>query len=91
MARHNRQRAWTRGRRAETFAAWWLRLKGYRVLARNFRVAPGEIDLIARRQNSPCSFSELDQSFPVYRESFPVFVRSAFLSSRRMAAPASRF
>ncbi len=49
MARHNRQRAWTRGRRAETFAAWWLRLKGYRVLARNFRVAPGEIDLIARR------------------------------------------
>ena len=51
MARHNRQRAWTRGRRAETFAAWWLRLKEYRVLARNFRVAPGEIDLIARRHN----------------------------------------
>jgi putative endonuclease len=33
----------------DALAAWWLRLKGYRVLARNFRVAPGEIDLIARR------------------------------------------
>jgi putative endonuclease len=30
-------------------AAWWLRLKGYRILARDFRVAVGEIDLIARR------------------------------------------
>lgn len=44
-----RRRAWFRGRRAESVAAWWLRLKGYRVLARNFKVSAGEIDLIARR------------------------------------------
>lgn len=49
MTRETRRRAYGRGRRAETLAAWWLRLKGYRVLARGFRVAAGEIDLIARR------------------------------------------
>ncbi len=38
-----------RGRRAETWAAWLLRLKGYRVLARRWRGRGGEIDLIARR------------------------------------------
>ena len=49
MTREIRRRAYGRGRRAETLAAWWLRLKGYRILARGFRVASGEIDLIARR------------------------------------------
>lgn len=44
-----RRRAYTRGRLAETLAAWWLRLQGYRILARGFRVPAGEIDLIARR------------------------------------------
>lgn len=42
-----------RGRRAETLAAWWLRLKGYRVLARGFAIGrgrgAGEVDLIVRR------------------------------------------
>ncbi|MGH2342690.1 YraN family protein [Segnochrobactraceae bacterium EtOH-i3] len=37
------------GLRAETRAAWWLRLKGYRILARRARFSRGEIDLIARR------------------------------------------
>ncbi len=37
------------GRRAETLAAWWLRLKGYRILARRARCARGEVDIIARR------------------------------------------
>ena len=41
--------AFHRGRGAEGLAAWWLRLKGYRILARNWRSAAGEIDLIARR------------------------------------------
>ncbi len=49
MTRETRCRGYARGRRAETLAAWWLRLKGYRILARGFRVASGEIDLIARR------------------------------------------
>jgi putative endonuclease len=37
------------GHRAETIAALWLRLKGYRILARRFRTPAGEIDLIVRR------------------------------------------
>ena len=49
MSRETRRQAYGRGRRAEALAAWWLRLKGYRILARGFRVAAGEIDLIARR------------------------------------------
>lgn len=44
-----RRRAYARGRRAERLAAWWLRLKGYRVLARGWRSPVGEIDLIVRR------------------------------------------
>ena len=44
-----RRLAWLRGRQGEGMAAWWLRLKGYRLLARNFRSGAGEIDLIARR------------------------------------------
>jgi putative endonuclease len=44
-----RRRALAAGRAAETVAAWLLRLKGYRILARDWRHAAGEIDLIARR------------------------------------------
>jgi len=44
-----RQAAQRRGLRAETLAAWWLRLKGYRILARHLRLGVGEIDLVARR------------------------------------------
>lgn len=41
--------AFRRGHGVEGLAAWWLRLKGYRILARNWRSSAGEIDLIARR------------------------------------------
>ena len=44
-----RRRAYARGRRAELLAGWWLRLQGYRIVAQDFRVPVGEIDLIARR------------------------------------------
>ena len=44
-----RQRAERGGRRAESLAAWWLRLKGWTILARRVRTPVGEIDLIARR------------------------------------------
>lgn len=49
MAGRRRRAAYTRGRRAEALAGWWLRLKGYRILARGYRVPVGEIDLVARR------------------------------------------
>jgi len=44
-----RQRAERGGRRAETFAALWLQLKGWSILGRRVRTAVGEVDLIARR------------------------------------------
>ncbi len=44
-----RRHAYGAGRRAELLAAWWLRLKGYRILARGLRLPVGEIDLVARR------------------------------------------
>ena len=37
------------GRRGERAAAWFLRLRGYRILGRNLRYPHGEIDIVARR------------------------------------------
>ena len=44
-----RQARWRRGRWSEIAAAVALGLKGYRILARNFRSPVGEIDIIAAR------------------------------------------
>lgn len=44
-----KQAAEARGRQAERICAWWLRLKGWKILARRVRTPLGEIDLIARR------------------------------------------
>jgi putative endonuclease len=44
-----RQEAEKRGRKAESFACWYLRLKGWRILARRARVPGGEVDVVARR------------------------------------------
>jgi len=45
----NRREAEQRGRWAETLAAMYLRLKGWRIIARRARVPGGEVDLVARR------------------------------------------
>ncbi|WP_298425327.1 YraN family protein [Rhodoblastus sp.] len=37
------------GLRAEALAAFWLRLKFFRILARNYSASGGEIDIVARR------------------------------------------
>lgn len=47
-----RSRAERQGRRAETIAAWWLRLHGWRILAQRARVPGGEVDLVARRRGT---------------------------------------
>ncbi len=44
-----RQAAEARGRRGERIAAWYLRLKGWRILDRRIRTPVGEVDLIAKR------------------------------------------
>lgn len=41
--------AHARGLLAESVAAWILRLKGYRILARRYKTPVGEVDIIARR------------------------------------------
>lgn len=48
-AKQKRRAAYGLGHRGETLAAWALRLKGFRILARRYRTPAGEIDLIARR------------------------------------------
>ncbi|MCW5716831.1 MAG: YraN family protein [Bauldia sp.] len=44
-----RKRSERHGHRAERLAAWFLRLKGYRVIARRWRTGAGEIDLVVKR------------------------------------------
>jgi len=48
MNRQGHERA---GRFAEAAAAWHLRLRGFRILARRFATPVGEIDLVAQRGN----------------------------------------
>jgi len=45
----DRRTAVRRGRRGEGLALWWLRLKGYRIVARDLRSPLGEIDIVACR------------------------------------------
>ncbi len=45
----NRKDAENYGRRAETIAAWWLRLHGWYIVAQRAKTPRGEVDLIARR------------------------------------------
>lgn len=45
----DRRRAERFGRLAEELCAWHLRLRGYRIVARGYRCAAGEIDIVARR------------------------------------------
>jgi putative endonuclease len=49
-AGRSRKRANRRGRNAEIRAALFLRLKGYRILARNYRCRAGELDIVAQRR-----------------------------------------
>lgn len=42
----------SRGRRAESIAALYLRAKGYRLLARRVRTHVGEIDLVMRHRDT---------------------------------------
>jgi putative endonuclease len=47
--RVRRRRAERRGRLAEWLCCWHLRLRGWRVVARDWRCPVGEIDILARR------------------------------------------
>ena len=49
---NKKTRAYRQGLWAENLAAWLLRLKGYRVLARRYKTPVGEIDLVVCRQKT---------------------------------------
>jgi len=46
-----RQKAYHWGIEAEKFAAWFLRMKGYHIIAERYRNSQGEIDILARKGN----------------------------------------
>jgi putative endonuclease len=48
-SRESREQARRRGRLAEMLCCWHLRLRGWRVVARDWRCPSGEIDILARR------------------------------------------
>ena len=45
----SRKAAEVRGHWGESVAAWWLRLHGWRIVARRVKLRMGEIDLVAKR------------------------------------------
>jgi putative endonuclease len=51
--------AYQRGHHGESLAALWLRLKGYRILARRLKTRAGEIDLVAAAPFGPVCFIEV--------------------------------
>jgi len=57
--RHAYKAAEQRGHFSESWAALWLRLKGYRILARRLKTRAGEIDLVAAAPFGPVCFIEV--------------------------------
>ena len=47
----DRRAAETSGRNGERRAAWWLWLRGWKILDRRVRTPAGEVDLVARKGN----------------------------------------
>ena len=39
------------GRKAEIHVARWLKLRGWKILSKRFKIPEGEVDIIARRKN----------------------------------------
>lgn len=64
-----------KGRRGEALAAWYLRFKGWRIVAQRVKTPRGEIDLIARRGKTVAfvevkwraSAADLDHAIDEYR------------------------
>ncbi len=82
------------GRWGEELAVWTLRLKGYRILARNLRTRVGEIDIVALKGRTLCfievkSRPSLDlalQSFSVAQQKRQIVAAEAFLSANQRYA-----
>ncbi len=84
--RRTRQAAHIHGHRAETIAVWYMRLKGYRLIANRFKSAVGEIDLIMRKGKT-LVFIEVKARSKVDDSMWAVTPQQ----SRRIASAASLF
>jgi putative endonuclease len=71
----SRAQAEKHGRRGEAVAAWFLRLTGWRILARRAKTPRGEVDIVARRGRLVCFVevkwrrraADRDHAIDVYR------------------------
>lgn len=88
-----RRAAERRGRRGETIAAWWLRVRGWRIIATRMRTPIGEVDLIARRGNTlafvevKTRASEAELAFAIDRHRLTRVARAAEMLAARYARP----
>lgn len=73
-----------KGLKAEWLAAWFLRLKGYRILCVRYKTHLGEVDLIAKR-GSVIAFVEVKQR-PSFQEAFEAVRPQSQIRIRRAAA-----
>ena len=51
MARPGKKNSYNYGLRAEYMCLWFLRFRGYHILAQRYKTPVGEIDLIARKKD----------------------------------------
>jgi putative endonuclease len=84
--RRTRQAAHAYGHRAETIALWYLRAKGYQLVASRFKCTAGEIDLIMRKRKT-LVFVEVKAREKVEDSIFAV----TSYQSRRISAAAAVF
>lgn len=84
--KRSRQQAHDHGHRAEFIALWYLRLKGYRLLAQRFKTPTGEVDLIMRKGDTTV-FIEVKARATVDQSLFAVTP----LQSRRIASAAATY
>ncbi len=80
----SRKKAYRAGLFAENLASIWLRLKGWKILARRYRAATGEIDIIAKRRDV-VAFVEVKA-----RRNFDDAILAISPSGQRRIAAASR-
>jgi putative endonuclease len=50
MSKSKKQKNYDKGHKGEALAAWYLRLKGYQILKRRYKMKVGEADIVALKK-----------------------------------------
>ena len=94
--KRNRQQAEQRGHLAEVIALWYLRLKGYKLLAHRYKSPAGEVDLIMQRGDTTAFIevkarTSVDQAILAVTpyQSKRIAIAAAFFTSRNDRAARS--